>query len=382
MTDTNSTVINTRQRIWLDVDTGHDVSYVVSKDPACYFTGPNSSIHMRPSLTSNKDAYALLLAALHPNLNLIGVSTVHGNASLANTTRNTCAVLQALGRPDVPVIKGLAKPVVREAVHAPEYHGHTGLDGVTLLPDVPDRKLEELPEGIAEMHRIIDAQLKESIVLIATGPLTNLGQLLASYPDIFWKFDSISIMGGAVGDGFSDAPMHRTDGPGNWSQWAEFNIFCDPEAAEFVFTRLRNFTKIYLATLDLTHQCRADEVVFEKLFPKNEKTTAVRRMMEEVMQYFRDSYRKHANGANDGPPLHDAVAVYAALGLDEYVAEADRPRYQVQVVTEGEQDGRTIVSPLQSRLEGVVLPKRINLGKFWNEIQLCLDLADKISPMR
>ena len=74
-------------------------------------------------LNQYQDAFAILLAARHPDLNLLGVSTVHGNASLENTTRNTLSVLKAIGREDVPVYPGTAKPFCRSAVHAPDIHG-------------------------------------------------------------------------------------------------------------------------------------------------------------------------------------------------------------------------------------------------------------------
>lgn len=70
-----------------------------------------------------KDAFAILLAASHPNLELLGVSTVHGNASLRRTTANALSVLTAIGRSDIPVYPGAVKPFCRDAVHAPDIHG-------------------------------------------------------------------------------------------------------------------------------------------------------------------------------------------------------------------------------------------------------------------
>jgi uridine nucleosidase len=64
-----------------------------------------------------------LLAGLCPRFKILGISTVHGNSSLENTTRNTLSVLEAIGRRDVPVYPGVAKPFCREAVHAPSIHG-------------------------------------------------------------------------------------------------------------------------------------------------------------------------------------------------------------------------------------------------------------------
>jgi uridine nucleosidase len=70
-----------------------------------------------------QDAFAILLASHCPRLKLLGISTVHGNASLENTTRNTLSILEAIGRRDVPVYPGAAKPFCRDAVHAEYIHG-------------------------------------------------------------------------------------------------------------------------------------------------------------------------------------------------------------------------------------------------------------------
>jgi uridine nucleosidase len=103
-----------KRPVWLDVDPGHD------------------------------DAFALLLAGYSPSLRLIGVSTTHGNQSLAKTTANALSMLHAAGLSFVPVVAGAAKPLMRPAVHCPSIHGDTGLDshedGVTFPPLPADRK--------------------------------------------------------------------------------------------------------------------------------------------------------------------------------------------------------------------------------------------------
>lgn len=74
-------------------------------------------------INHEQDVFAILLAAHHPSLNLLGITTVHGNSSLANTTANAGSVLEAIGRPDIPVYPGSKKPFSRGAVHAPDIHG-------------------------------------------------------------------------------------------------------------------------------------------------------------------------------------------------------------------------------------------------------------------
>ena len=69
------------------------------------------------------DAFAIILAAGHDDFKLLGISTVHGNASLDRTTHNARSLLTAIGQPLVPVYRGAAKPFCRDAVHAPDIHG-------------------------------------------------------------------------------------------------------------------------------------------------------------------------------------------------------------------------------------------------------------------
>lgn len=65
----------------------------------------------------------MLLAAHHPSLNLLGITTVHGNASLENTTTNAGSLLEAMGKSEIPVYPGTQKPFSRPALHAPDIHG-------------------------------------------------------------------------------------------------------------------------------------------------------------------------------------------------------------------------------------------------------------------
>lgn len=329
-------------------------------------------------MRNSKDAYAILLAAHHPTANLIGVSTVHGNASLANTTYNTCAVLEALGRADVPVIRGAAKPLEREPVHAPFIHGESGLDGVN-LPRPTKYKLDELPTGTAEMYKSLKKRETGSVWMIATGPLTNVADLLNRFPEVASVFHGVSIMGGAVGDGFISAPMHRKDGPGNMSRWAEFNIYCDPEAAAMVLQDPPSSRRTNLATLDLTHLCRADSSVIAQLFPPWKILSPPRKMMQEVMEYFRKTYQKQAHGTTDGPPLHDAVAAFAVLDMDDIALAETDDIFDIEVVTEeGEQYARTVLKPPKKNSEGIVVPRGIDQPRMWRDIELCLDRIDDL----
>lgn len=79
-----------------------------------------------------QDAFAILIAAHHPSLNLLGITTVHGNASLEHTTKNAGGILEAIGRSDIPVYPGCTKPFCRPAIYAPNIHGRVQLLGVLI----------------------------------------------------------------------------------------------------------------------------------------------------------------------------------------------------------------------------------------------------------
>lgn len=138
--------------------------------------------------------------------------------------------------------------------------------------------------------------------LVATGSLTNVGALLQEYPQIVGHLAGLSIMGGAIGGGFSSAVMGMVDGVarvGNWSQYAEFNIFIDPEAAALVFGNEELAAKTTLVPLDLTHQALATKKVRTMLLhgkgapaesPDGEGKSTLRTMLVELLFFFAKTY--------------------------------------------------------------------------------------------
>jgi inosine-uridine nucleoside N-ribohydrolase len=106
--------------IWLDCDPGNEVATLSQEILGLALPGFENTANMRPG---HDDAFAIIFAACHPSINLLGVSTVHGNASLARTTQNAQSILVAVSCGRVSVHKGAAKPFCRDAVHAPDIHG-------------------------------------------------------------------------------------------------------------------------------------------------------------------------------------------------------------------------------------------------------------------
>ena len=127
--------------------------------------------------------FAILLAARSPDVNLLGISTVYGNAPLHKTAYNTRAILKAIGREDVPVYAGAAKPFCREASHASDIHGESGLDGTTCLP-TPTVPVKTDRAAVYAMYEALIATPKGTAWVVPTGALTNAALLFAVHPDL------------------------------------------------------------------------------------------------------------------------------------------------------------------------------------------------------
>ena len=161
------------------------------------------------------DAMAILYAARH--LDLIALTTVFGNNSLENTTRNALG-LCALGKLNIPVAAGMSEPLVAVRTSAADIHGKTGLDGADLPAPTRDVVAKHAVQLIIDEARAAPGE----IVLAALGPLTNVAVALKTEPRLAGWLKSITLMGGSTTFG-------------NITAQAEFNIFCDPEAAAVVF---------------------------------------------------------------------------------------------------------------------------------------------------
>lgn len=298
------------QRIILDCDPGHD------------------------------DAVAILLAARAPGLALDAITTVAGNQTIEKTTLNARKVCTLADIRDVPIAAGMDRPLVREQHLAPEIHGASGLDGPALPdPDVP----------LAPIHAvdlIIERLLASDgdIVLVATGPLTNLAAAIRREPRIVPKIRRISLMGGAIG-------------LGNWTPAAEFNIYVDPEAAHIVFTCGAPVTMI---GLDVTHTVLATPEIRRRIRALG---TPVAHLADDLLAYFAETYRCVFGFA--APPLHDPCAVAAVV--DPTLLET-RPM-RVDVELRGEfTAGRTVcdLHGITRRPPNADVALAIDVPRFWD----------------
>ncbi len=167
--------------------------------------------------TGVDDACALLLAALHPGLDLRAVTCVGGNAPLDDVVRNTLTVLDACGRQDVPVAAGAARPLLEDPVDARHVHGDDGMGdlGGPWSDRTPDRRhAVELLRDVL----LAAADAGERLTLVPLAPMTNVALLLRTHPEVARGLERVVFMGGAAD-------------VGNATASAEFNVFHDPEAA-------------------------------------------------------------------------------------------------------------------------------------------------------
>ena len=261
------------------------------------------------------DALAILLAIARPELELMAVTTVAGNAPLEATTRNALRVLTLLGRTDIPVAAGARAPLVRPLRVAANVHGVTGLDGA----DLPEPAVGTRPEGAIELLRKTIEAASGPVTLIPTGPLTNVALLVRTYPRLLERVERICLMGGAIGEG-------------NVTASAEFNIWADPEAAAIVFDCGRPITMI---GLDVTHQAL---VTAEDAAGMAALGTRTGRVFADLLAFFGRFHRERYGW--DGSPIHDAVAV-AHVALPGLVATAEH-RVDIETVSDLTR-GRTVV---------------------------------------
>lgn len=235
------------------------------------------------------DALALILALRSPELDVKGITVVHGNVPLAQGTTNALRVLELLGRTDVPVAPGAAAPLLRPARDARAVHGEDGLGGA--LPGVPrGHPIDEY--GPAFLTRIVEAAARP-ITVITLGPLTNLAIALLASPRLHERIERLYVMGGAV----------RAEG--NTIPGAEYNIHSDPEAAAIV---LRAGVPITLIGLNVTMRCVFPRELSERLKDSDDH---VQRFVGRATAPIAELYQRYYG--LDGCAMHDPLTVAAAI---------------------------------------------------------------------
>ena len=275
----------------------------------------------------NDDLIAIIMALKSDLIDVRGLTIVGGNTSLENTTNNALSLLTYMGRVDVPVYVGNPSALNEVSTSAEEFdefishrieiHGATGLH-------------VELPEAFIKpkaMHAV-DFIIREAesnkgeIILVPVGPLTNIAKAIKKEPRLKEWVRSIHIMGGAM------------EVPGNVTDYAEFNIYCDPEAANDVFS---SGVEIKLCGLDITRVTSVGKEETNWLLGNSPEEKLIRQLLVAVFE--KDPKRKSFS-------LHDPVAVLSVLHPELF----EWKMFSVSVASSGPKFGRTIGSASEDGL--------------------------------
>jgi uridine nucleosidase len=293
-----------------------------------------------------------------------------------------------------------------------------------------------MADAIVEIKAALMMQPKGTAWLVATGPLTNVAVLFATFPAVAEHIAGLSFMGGAMGGDFTNVSvsayppllgrvlsimhvLHRVkavkpslfdqlpdsahgsltsnllktvdsraadmnSGPkyfGNSTAFAEFNILADPEAARSILTNPVLIPKTTMIPLDVTHQAYATPQIQEMLLYGTKGATRLRRAFHELLIFFAETYDK-VFGIKEGPPLHDPLAVAAVLSnhadFDMRIDFDDNggERWDMDVTFNGPETGRTVYKKSEHGM-GIRVPRSLDLDKFWRSLNECMAAADR-----
>ena len=270
--------------------------------------------------TASDDAVAILMALRDPGIHVEAITIVAGNVSTEQGSRNARYTVELCER-EVPVFEGELAPLVREPHRAHFFHGEDGMGNMNY----------PLPARHASEGHAVDAIIRAvsenpGITIVTLGPMTNLARALTKRPEISRNAGRVVVMGGAACT------------VGNITPAAEYNIWCDPEAAAICFGAGLN---IEMVGWEL---CRGDANLDEE---------DIRRCREDIntrLSHFLVDCNVMALEANrswlgdPGIGLPDPVAM--AIAIDESIC-TKKSRHHVGIECEGAMTrGMTVVDQL------------------------------------
>ena len=282
------------------------------------------------------DAIALLIACYTEKYDLIGVSTCAGNQTIDKTSKNTLNLLNFFKK-EIKVVKGETDPIKRKVKTCPEIHGESGLDGY----DFPAYK-EEYDSRPAWQYIIDTVLANKGIIVITTGPMTNLALALSHNPDIAKNIKEIVLMGGSTGEG-------------NITPEAEFNILVDPEAADICF---KADVPMRMLGLNVTRQILVTDKVVKEASKINTRGSD---LFVKLMKVFNENQRKFF-GLEYGP-LHDPATIISLINEKAFKFE---PMHVEIDCSDTKYLGKTRCSKEKPYNCNVAVS--VNLEEYWSEV--------------
>lgn len=300
-----------KQKIILDCDPGHD------------------------------DAIAILLAVASPHIDLLGITVVAGNQTIEKTAQNALNVARFLNS-DVPIAIGCPLPIVRDRIICSAVHGESGLDGFTFP------KYENNFDKRHACQMMIDLIMaNDDVVVVTTGPMTNLAMAMRLESKIVKRIKKVVLMGGSIDNG-------------NTSPAAEFNIMCDAEAAHIVFN---SGVDVYMCGLNITRRILVYDEIVNRMAKINNRVSD---MFVKLMKVFNDNQRK-TFGLEAGP-LHDPVTIVSLI--DESVVTFKKMNVAIDI-NHGSSYGRTNcdVFDYLHAPKNAYVAMDVDIDKYWNIIE-------------
>ncbi len=244
--------------------------------------------------TGLDDGIAIATLGAIKNFEILGICTVAGNVEVNKTTQNTLDILNNLNK-DTKVFKGLNKPLKRDLKVAYDFHGESGIGNLSF--DKSSKKEEEI-DAISFMKNMIELYPNE-VNIVAVGPSTNVAKLLIENKNIDKNIASITFMGGSLCGG-------------NVTDFAEFNVYCDPEASKIL---INSQTKIRMIGLDATMKgklYKEDIAFLNELSSKEAKLTKI--LYDEMLSV-------RGNMGFEFAVFHDSTALISLVRGDLFKFE-------------------------------------------------------------
>lgn len=261
------------------------------------------------------DAHAILMACAHPTTEVVALTTVAGNVSLEKATRNALIVLDVIGQ-EIPVYPGCENALVIPTPRRAISHGQDGLGDSGYPPPPRSASTEHAVHALIRLASESPGQLN----LVAIGPLTNIAMATRLDPSLPQKYKRLVVMGGAI-------HAHGN----SWNRAAEFNFYCDPEAAAVVFNSWPMLTLVPWETC-LAHN------------PQVEQVNAWTHGTSAAAAFFRDTIQKRFIDRTVGEQvLSEPDPLALAVVLEPDIVRRSEMRY-VEIELSGQLTrGQTVV---------------------------------------